>query len=611
MAVNAFSQYYLLEMFRTVEDVANGVGVRHTLPLDGVALHSSVPPEYWCVTRDDLRRLKTLVSVAVRDGHIVPTNLDPFDPEDHQIGPCIHTVNIQFIKPTTALVGKCSWALMCHPGGGKCDLFVTHAWQEGLFEFIDKVLHSWPKGAVFAYCCMLSNPQNLDIAGMISSPSDSPFAKALRSAPHMLVVPNHKKSIYTRVWCAYEAFLAYSWGKMIFTASLQKFWRQLIISVWIGIVGLCVGKAIAYLSTRLALYLYNLTPSLMIIIAVVSAFSGPSTRARVVNYVGMLLVGLLCGVDSVTGSNDNDVHDGITEIHDALPAFRLLMAAFFLVAEADRMWAARALIEADELTRGYTGQLQNAESSNEEDRRAILLEIDSSGCRYAVDEAVDVLIFAGMSSPSLQLAARMGVNVKSTGRCKRSVALIAWGHWFLGPAQDLLEMLEEDAARETFWAALITLLEGGVCLSVVFWQTMDRRTFTSLVVLKVFFLVYMLPDMVYHLIDFFGIVIYFLVGSYPPVDLQMLDQIRCMSMFTDACVLGPITVLLSAIGPGNLACVPLIGPHLAQYILGSHCFASGYAFLTRYCCWCQRRREEAPSELQLVENSAAVESSRV
>merc|ERR1712232_1378363 len=101
-------------------------------------------------------------------------------------------------------MGNASWALMCHPEGRVCDLFITHGWAEGVYEFIDKVVNSWPSGARHAYCCMLSNPQNLDITNLISSPVDSPFARAMKSASRMLVVPNNVGSIYSRKWCSYE-----------------------------------------------------------------------------------------------------------------------------------------------------------------------------------------------------------------------------------------------------------------------------------------------------------------------------------------------------------------------------------------------------------------------
>ena len=56
---------------------------------------------------------------------------------DNIYGPCIHTVVTQMIKGVSLISGGSSWALLQHPDGLPCDLFVTHAWSEGIFEFID------------------------------------------------------------------------------------------------------------------------------------------------------------------------------------------------------------------------------------------------------------------------------------------------------------------------------------------------------------------------------------------------------------------------------------------------------------------------------------------
>jgi len=193
--------------------------------MDGAELHRRVQPEMWCVTRSDFIRLRKNIQEAVREGKIQPIPVDgdtgrgdPFDPSDDTIGPSVYNVVDNYIKPLTRDAGKMSWALMCHPDGLECDIFITHAWAEGVYEFIDKVLESWPAFKKAAWCCFLANPQNLDISELLHNPRTSPFALALRRASCMMVVPTKRCSIYGRVWCIYEAYLAMIWDKMIFTA---------------------------------------------------------------------------------------------------------------------------------------------------------------------------------------------------------------------------------------------------------------------------------------------------------------------------------------------------------------------------------------------------------
>ena len=132
-------------------------------------LHRRVKPEFWCITREDLVVFERDVRAAWRDGKI-PDN--PEKPNryhnDPKIGPTIYAVNEHWLKPKTAEAGGMSYALMLHPQvsarvsvhalvrnvhvhvcthfqGLKCDVFVTHAWSEGVFEFLGKVLRTWPK----------------------------------------------------------------------------------------------------------------------------------------------------------------------------------------------------------------------------------------------------------------------------------------------------------------------------------------------------------------------------------------------------------------------------------------------------------------------------------
>ena len=60
--------------------------------------------------------------------------------------------------------------------------------------------------------------------------------------------------------------------------------------------------------------------------------------------------------------------------------------------------------EAEQLRNRYTGKLQDAESSKPEDKESIQAEISASGVAKDVDDAIQVLLHAGMSTPMLQLA---------------------------------------------------------------------------------------------------------------------------------------------------------------------------------------------------------------
>ena len=213
------------------------------------------------MTRRDLKFLKHEVWRAIQDGMIQSQDgMNAFDPSDQvrlgcelccflstpclfhpfslrigipqgatkregtalRYGPSIYSVNEQYIKPVTRDAGLMSWALMRNPEGLDCDLFISHAWQEGIFEFLTKVKHSWPRRVRNAWCCMLANPQNLDIGALLQTPSDSPFALALRASKIVLVVPNRHESVYTRLWCGYEAYLAEEEGKTIVIAKDSK-----------------------------------------------------------------------------------------------------------------------------------------------------------------------------------------------------------------------------------------------------------------------------------------------------------------------------------------------------------------------------------------------------
>jgi len=178
-------------------------------------LHKTLPALYWGVTKAQVSAFLSEVATAKLRNES-PAERKPYCQERfNSCGPNVHQVTAQFIKVATGESAKpfpmSSYALLKnHTGGMECDLFVSHCWEEGVFEFGKHVLNAWPADCTGAYICFLANPQNLDIREMVSTPQQSPFYKVLTEVPRcMLMVTNSRVPIHSRLWCCYEAFCAW------------------------------------------------------------------------------------------------------------------------------------------------------------------------------------------------------------------------------------------------------------------------------------------------------------------------------------------------------------------------------------------------------------------
>ena len=188
-------------------------------------------PFMWGVSKGQLQQFAEMVAEAVAKGEIQNTSPDgtPTYPQakfdDQRIGPNMHQVNAGLIKPYTAsaldYIPGASWALHKNhlSGGLPCHLFFSHAWNEGVYEFIDNALAAWDDDVEGAYICCLSNPQNLDIGRMLGERiEDSPFYRVLMGKPHpqrMIMLANSNTPIHSRAWCLLEAFCATHLGIVI------------------------------------------------------------------------------------------------------------------------------------------------------------------------------------------------------------------------------------------------------------------------------------------------------------------------------------------------------------------------------------------------------------
>jgi len=535
------------------------------------------------VNRQDLRQLRSLIRRYVDQGRVVPTALDEFSRADHNIGPSIYTVTDQLIKPITDKAGKVSWALMLHPSGLLCCLFVTHCWAEGAYEFIDKVLNSWPHRARHAYCCMLSNPQNLDISSLISSPKDSPFAKALSSASYMLVVPNQRCSIYSRIWCVYEAFLAYSEDKAIITAVAPEpqLRRHAAAS--------CALYAVAFGAYRLLTDLlviptqcqnaydyefcqrtHHVNDELMYIIPsglfvgvitiVVLGFFRPSRITRAVE-LSLILLG---GVVTAASARPRDITLAssivLTIVLSGI-AFTMSVASI-CATTVDRVHAIRADDEARQLRQGYKGRLRDAKASKLEDKDAILGELAESGLEASVNEAIQVLLDSGVSTPTMRAATKRAGKLVKAGQWRLSVVTITLAMWVLLGLLSFISCFVRnryDASRawaET-WASMLCIAEAVAWLILFRFFELDRRSFSVRVLYRIFGIVFFGIGLRVFFIYLDGSQNFFLSDAMSEAWLQ---HVLCL-------FIGPLILSLSCMGPGLVAAVPGVGPALVRCLV--------------------------------------------
>mmetsp|Transcript_79014 Transcript_79014/g.256192 ORF Transcript_79014/g.256192 Transcript_79014/m.256192 type:complete len:677 (-) Transcript_79014:65-2095(-) len=417
---------------------------------EGHRQHHTVAPNRWCVTRQDLIEFRCLVKKHVAEGKIAPTELDPFDPNDADVGPCVHTITKQLIVPVTEKAGNTSWALMLHLDGLECDLFVTHCWLEGIYEFIDKVVNSWPRGAPHAYCCMLSNPQNLDIGHLLSTPRESPFVYALMSARYMLVVPNSKCSIYSRIWCAYEAFIAYSESKFIFVArpplkgALRRVSLLLALSFAAAIGS---GAVCAHDDRKLGQWSLMIAASALCCIILESCLR-PCRASQVVAHVAVVFSGIYAGYTchelyiALSTMANYGLHGNIALefLGDVVWAPALCVSS--AMAEADRMWGRQSVEKGCNLRREFSGDLRDAKSSVESDREHILCELESFGHQHRVNLAIEVLLTSGMSTPTLQAAAENVGLLEQAGYWNLSITSMIWVSWVSKALVSILYVIE-------------------------------------------------------------------------------------------------------------------------------------------------------------------------
>lgn len=255
----------------------------------------------------------------------------------------------------------------------------------GIFEFLYKVFWSWPPRARHAWCCMLANPQHLNIGSMLLSPKTSPFALALQASRYVLVVPNRHRSVYTRLWCGYEAYVAAEKSKTIRIACQPHLHRvrwslaltlvPLFLGIFVGLFGLWKE-----LDMRFGAVVMSLA-------SLASANMKQNRCWMVSNYIGLFASACIATIWIPLHKNDVlehffEVKAQLATMYEAALWFSAIL--FFFFAELDRIRSRNITSEGQQLRKDYQGSIRYASCSEPSDMRNIWE--DSCGPRYKTKE---------------------------------------------------------------------------------------------------------------------------------------------------------------------------------------------------------------------------------
>jgi len=382
----------------------------------------------------------------------------------------------------------------------------------------------------------------------------------------MMVVSTKKCSIYTRIWCTYEAYLACKLRKVIFMASAPLPWRRLgraaAAATACLVLGCIVGQAFSGgmhspcsrmdLSSPENLQLRQCVQLLVFIVCLaLSALSALVVRhPRILffmNSLGLALssLGLYLEMTSCWESK----HDNPFKFHLAAMSF---FTVFFLMSEMDRLHFNRVRLEAEELRESFTS-IADAKASQEEDRRKILRDIGDQ--TEVVDKAIRVLVAAGMSTADLRRAAEAGADVTSMADLRLAPAWAGLSGWVLLNFFDY-ECIDLAVCSQSDWAFACTWMLIAAFLLLWVRADVDRKAWIGSVVSKCGILCLLL-----------------FTGLLPAIEhFAWMDKRKLQSAWFRLClsIVGLFALACSAAGVWRVAELPCCGPRLAE-ALGPGC----------------------------------------
>ncbi|CAE7551098.1 unnamed protein product [Symbiodinium natans] len=269
----------------------------------------------------------------------------------------------------------------------------------------------------------------------------------------------------------------------------------------------------------------------------------------------------------------------------------LAFASAFYLLEVDRVRGTAAVSEAAQLGREYAGSIAHASCSRPEDDEHIRREIGAK--MREVDYAIEVLMAAGVSTPSLRAIARRGVNITKAAHSELTMPLI-----FLVPLNIIgaMKLFFNVFYLNPTWIVIPALEAITVVVRVhLLWMTLcsppDETCFILMVVTKlaILYLIVLLPEI---------LVWESFAATHIPVNSWVAACHRCF-----CCLAAEFFAVLGIRGTARLPCgLRFLRLFLARSFRGylSACARNGEEiFWCEPCCcncnWCADAESSAES----------------
>jgi hypothetical protein len=249
---------------------------------------------------------------------------------------------------------------------------------------------------------------------------------------------------------------------------------------------------------------------------------------------------------------------------------------FFAIAEVDRVRSVSHDREAQLLANSFTS-IRDSACTQASDAERIRAEIGENVC--AVDQTIDTLIRAGMSTQSLRMAYEHGVDVQSAAHVEYALVFMAWA-WCMSVGIFMLGDVSSGMPSIMFLTGLINIVLGTLWVVFLMHSGKDVQTFsiaikaktTSLFLIPVNFLLALIVD-----------------------NNEMKDAQACDIVFALCTAISWLLIVpLSLARIHRVACLPLCGPQLAQFLLAR---SRKRLFSACRCCGrCPHRKDSSSSD---------------